>query len=46
MPYDLLWSEEEINRGNGNIIRALLLQIKKVYTKESEFLKNNLNLAS
>ncbi len=32
MPFDYLWSEEEISRGNGTIIRNLLKQIKKAYS--------------
>jgi hypothetical protein len=33
MPYDYLWSEDEIGRGDGIVIRNLLKQIKKVYCK-------------
>lgn len=40
MPYDYLWSEEEISKGNGLIIRALLKQIKKAY---EDFLNNQNN---
>jgi len=31
MPYDYLWSEDEIYRGNPQIIIELLKQIKKAY---------------
>ena len=31
MPYDYLWSEDEIYRGNSHIIIELLKQIKKAY---------------
>ncbi len=40
MPYDFLWSEEEISRGNGYVIRGLLKQIRKAYAKEIEFFIN------
>ena len=40
MPYDYLWSEEEIASGNSSIIKKLLQQIKKSYQKESEFIQN------
>lgn len=43
MPYDYLWSEEEISRGNGMIIRELLKHVKKAYAKETEFLQNQSN---
>ena len=43
MPYDYLWSEEELSRGNGYIIRELLKQIKKSYSKETEYLNNTNN---
>ena len=36
IPYDYLWSEDEILAGNGNVIRNLLKQIKKAYNKETE----------
>ena len=39
MPFDYLWSEDEISRGNGAIIRPLLKQIIKVYEKEISFVK-------
>jgi hypothetical protein len=38
MPFDYLWSEDEICQGSGTVIRGLLKQIKKAYNKESEFL--------
>jgi hypothetical protein len=41
MPYDYLWNEEEIAQGEGSVVRGLLKQIKKVYSREIEFLKNN-----
>jgi hypothetical protein len=31
MPYDFLWSEEELSKGNGGLVRDLLKQIKKAY---------------
>ena len=34
MPYDYLWSEEEIYKGNSLIIIELLKQIKKAYSRE------------
>jgi hypothetical protein len=40
MPYDYLWSEEEIATGNSSIIKKLLQQTKKAYQKESEFIQN------
>lgn len=38
MPYDYLWSEDEIYKGNQQVIVELLKQIKKTYHKESEFI--------
>ncbi len=43
MPFDYLWCEEEICKGNGSVIRGLLKQIKKAYSKEVEFLTNQNN---
>ena len=40
MPYDYLWSEEEISKGNGLVIRNLLKQIKNAYSYY-EFEKGN-----
>lgn len=44
MPYDYLWSEDEIYRGNSKLIIELLKQIKKTYSKESEYLIKNKNI--
>lgn len=41
MPFDYLWCEEEISKGESHIIKALLKQIKKAYSKEKNFLKLN-----
>ena len=38
MPFDYLWCEDEIVQGSGIVIRGLLKQIKKAYSKESEYL--------
>lgn len=44
MPYDHLWSEDEICKGNATVIIDLLKQIKKAYNKESDYLiKNKIN---
>ncbi len=34
MPFDYLWCEEEISRGEGSVIRSLLKQIKKAYSRD------------
>jgi hypothetical protein len=43
MPFEYLWCEEEIYKGNGAVIRGLLSDIKKAYTREIDFLytRNN-----
>jgi len=38
MPLDYLWSEDEIAKGNREIIRPLLLQIMKLYNKDKELI--------
>jgi hypothetical protein len=43
MPYDYLWSEEEIASGNSFVIKKLLQQIKKAYYKESEYIQNQIS---
>ena len=47
MPYDLLWSEEEINRGNGNIIRAIEAHngISGLIAEESFYIKDNIRIS-
>jgi hypothetical protein len=44
MPYDYLWSEEDIYKGNTNVIIDFLKQIKKAYNKESEHIIKNKNM--
>ena len=46
MPFEYLWCEEEIYRGNGAVIRGLLSDIKKTYTKETDFLNTHNNTRS
>ncbi len=36
MPFDYLWCEDEISRGEGQVIKSLLKQIKKAYNKNSD----------
>lgn len=43
MPYDYLWSDDEIYKGNQQTIIELLKQIKKAYHKESEYIIKNKN---
>jgi len=43
MPYDYLWSEDEIYRGNSKVIVDLLKQIKLAYNKESDYIIKSRN---
>lgn len=39
MPLDYLWSEDEISKGNSEIIRCLLMQIMKLYSKDKDLIR-------
>ena len=38
---EYLWNDDEIYRGNSNLIRNLLLQIKKSYREDFNFLEKS-----
>jgi len=39
MPMEFLYSAEDIHKGDCNLIRKLLLQIKKVYSFHSQYIE-------
>ena len=41
MPYEYLWSEDDIYKGSPTLIVELLKQIKRAYNKESEYIIKN-----